>query len=271
MVLAVRKNHRSKFRDEELHFLYEFLAVFGNGTTAEELASCLGRRRETVQRAIIAGYQRHFPGVLEYDSRTRKTVLSRGAALKFCPTAPSAIAALAHADQIKANFEIDRSVFAIPVEDIGIVSDLFQEHDYDVLEADPFRCLFAALMRKQAVHLDYFAKTGRSSFSFSPHALVRTSFRLHFRGFSDTQDGRPGHYIDVIAERVARAEFLGSEVYTGPEGDADWKKKVRIMAELRNDLPLCLHHPHRSLGALHEGPAGHRARAEGEGRFAQGD
>lgn len=120
------------------------------------------------------------------------------------------------------------------------MSDLFQEHDYDVLEADPFRCLFAALMRKQAVHLDYFAKTGRSSFSFSPHALVRTSFRLHFRGFSDTQDGRPGHYIDVIAERVARAEFLGSEVYTGPKGDADWKKKVLVIAELRNDLPLAL-------------------------------
>ena len=129
--------------------------------------------------------------MLEYDSRTHKTELSKGAALKFCPTAPSAIAALAHADQIRANFDVDRSLFAAPVEDIGIVTDLFKEHDYDTLEGDPFRCLFAALMRKQAVHLDYFAKTGRSSFSFSPHALVRSSFRLHFRGFSDMQDGRP--------------------------------------------------------------------------------
>ena len=68
----------------------------------------------------------------------------------------------------------------------------------------------------------------------------RTPFRLHFRGFSDTNNGRPGHYIDVIAERVARAEFLGPEAYTGSEGDADWNIKVRVIAELRDDLPVPL-------------------------------
>ena len=49
--------------------------------------------------------------------------------------------------------------------------------------------------------------------------------------------GRPGHYIDIIPERVSCAEFLYADAYTGAEGDAEWKKKVRVIAELRDDLP----------------------------------
>ncbi len=139
-----------KNRDELPSFLYEFLAVFGDGTTAEELARCLNRSRESIQRDVIAAYQARFPGVLRYDKRTKKTRLSRGAALKFCPTTPSAIAALARADYIKSDFDIGPPLFGVSVEDVGIVSDLWQQ-DYDSLEADPFRSLFAALLRKQPV------------------------------------------------------------------------------------------------------------------------
>ena len=50
--------------------------------------------------------------------------------------------------------------------------------------------------------------------------------------------GRPGHYIDIIPERVSCAEFLYADAYTGAEGDAEWKKKVRVdRRTFRDDVP----------------------------------
>jgi hypothetical protein len=78
---------------------------------------------------------------------------------------------------------------------------------------------------------------GRRSMIFSPHTLVRTSFRLHFRGFADMADGRPGIYIDIIPDRVLRAGWLDSPSYVGASNDSDWHRKVRVVAYLREELP----------------------------------
>jgi hypothetical protein len=43
--------------------------------------------------------------------------------------------------------------------------------------------------------------------------------------------------LATILKPVAGAEFLEAEAHTGAEGDSDWKNKVRVIAELRNDLP----------------------------------
>jgi hypothetical protein len=221
-----------KYRDSRYNFLLEFLSFWGDGTTCNELASHLNLRRETVQREVISPYKEQFGGVLQYDKSLRKIRLAEGAALKFCPSDPAAIAAIAGAEGIIGEYSGSVSPFLVLVEDVGLVSDLCVEP-----EIEAFRCLFAALMRRKAVQLDYLAKTGRLSFSFSPHTLVRTSFRLHFRGYCDTRDGRPGIYIDIIPDRVLRAHELGREGYVDAAADADWHKKVRVAAYLRDDIP----------------------------------
>lgn len=238
------KNHKLKKFDKKRereegfgNFTFEFLAVFGDGTTADELAGYLGRERETVQRKIIGPYRKRYPGALEHDRHKRRTRLRRGEDLRFCPSLPSDIVTLAQAERIKAEYGVIASLPEVPVEDLGVVSDLLRTDGCDDLEADPFRCLFAGLVRRRAVGLDYSAKTGLSSFSFSPHVIVRSSFRRHFRGFADWRDGKPGRYIDVIAERVDHAALLDNETYTGEEGDIDWNTKVCVIAELRDDLP----------------------------------
>lgn len=217
-------------------FLFEFLTYWCGGTTGDEVARHLNMCRETVQRDVIGPYKQQFPGVLRYDRRTRKTRWNDGAAPKFCPADPVAIATVAHSEAIIAGSSGEVAPFDIPVEDVGLVSDLVSEPDVDA-----FRELFTALARRSAVQLDYLAKSGRRSFSFSPHTLVRTSFRLHFRGYRDAGDGRPGDYIDVIPDRILRTETLSCRDYVNAAADADWHRKVRVVASLLRDLPSTVH------------------------------
>jgi hypothetical protein len=142
------------------------------------------------------------------------------------------VTTVAAAEAVIASSSGTLPLFDVPVEDVGLAADV-------LVEADPvaFQSLFSALMRRAAVQLDYVAKSGRLSMTFSPHSLVRSSFRLHFRGFGQTTDGRPGIYIDIVPDRVLRADWLGGGSYVGASGDADWHKKVRIVASLRDDVP----------------------------------
>jgi hypothetical protein len=119
-----------------------------------------------------------------------------------------------------------------------------------------FRALFAALMRRSAVQLDYLAKSGRLSMSFSPHTLVRTSFRLHFRGYCDTNDGRPGIYIDIIPERVLEAFLpLDRSAYVDDSGDVEWRKTVRILLRFNEAVPQPIVAALRQEYGLHDGDA----------------
>ncbi len=214
-------------------FILEFLAFWGGWTTAGELATVLGIERETAQKTIINPFKREFPGALEYDEKSRRTFrLGDAQGLKFSPNTPTGVTAIAAAEAI-IKAACDAVPFIdVPVEDVGLVADILEDPDVSA-----FKTLFSALRHRVAVSLDYLSKAGRMAMRFSPHSLVRTSFRLHFRGYADTMDNRPGIYIDVVPERVLHAKCLDHSHYVGDRGDSDWHRRVHVEARLRDDLP----------------------------------
>lgn len=217
-------------------FVLEFLTFWVNGTTAEEVGGVLGMTREAVQRTVIGPYKKQFPGTIDYDRGRHRTKWLDSAALKVCPGDPAAVAAIAQSEALFARFADVIPLCDAPVEDVGLVTNLLLPPEVEP-DVEGFRALFAALVRRGAVQLDYLAKSGRLSMTFSPHSLVRTSFRLHFRGYCDMNDGRPGIYIDAIPDRVLHAFPPESAAYVSGDGDAEWRRKVRVIARLDNALP----------------------------------
>ncbi len=218
--------------NERAAFVLEFLTYWGGGATASEIAAVLNMARETVQRSVISTYKREFPGAITYNKAKRRTAWVESAAPRFCPSDPSAVAAIVQADAVFALSSGANPLFDAPIEDVGLVADFLVEPDVEA-----FRVLFSALMQRTAVQVDYLAKSGPLSMTFSPHTLVRTSFRLHFRGYCDTAEGRPGIYIDVVPDRVLRAVWLDKASYVDANADTAWCQKVRIVATLCEELP----------------------------------
>ena len=72
---------------------------------------------------------------------------------------------------------------------------------------DVFRTLLAACTRRQVVDLTYLAKTRSHSVLFSPHTLVVTTHRLHFRGYSHFEEQGERHWWDLVPSRVTRTEI----------------------------------------------------------------
>jgi hypothetical protein len=236
-------------------FAFEFLTYWGGGTTANELKEILGMSREAVQRTVIGAYQKQFPGAITYDRRKRRSKWGDSAALKLCPSEPAAILAIAQSEALTEEFAGVKSLCVARVEDVGLVTNLLIPMDVEP-DLTGFQALFAGLMRRSAVQLDYLAKRGRLSMIFSPHTLVRTSFRLHFRGYCcDINDVRPGIYIDVVPDRILRALPLDPSSYVDDSGDTEWRRTVRIVVQLHENLPETVIVALRREYSLHEGHA----------------
>ena len=108
----------------------------------------------------------------------------------------------------------DEPRFACPVFDMSAYGH--------VPDPDIFRFLLAACVRKRPVDVTYRSKTRTFITRFSPHTLVRTAHRMHFRGYSIIGDGRPGFYWDLRCPhaRVVKLEAPRDD-YVDLSGDIE--------------------------------------------------
>ena len=209
--------------------IFEFLAFWRGGVTAAELGSALGLTREAAQRSIVAQYKRDYPHTTL--RRWRRTHIDGDAnSLKTSPWRMLDAVNFTSAAQAFAEALGKESFLGVPVEDLANPLDI----DNDV---ERFRELYAAIARRRAVYLDYAAKGGRLQLVFSPHAVVRTPARLHFRGHSSRFGKRGGRYIDIVPGRIISLSPVSKDDYVGAADDVEWYKKVSIVAELNPELP----------------------------------
>lgn len=213
--------------------LLEFFAFWRDGITAGELAHVFGLTREQTQKNIVSPFQREFGGHAHYDRRARRIALDDDAeGLKLSPSNVVDAVNFFSAAQAFARAEGRDSP---PIPGWVPIEDLLQPVD-NVQEAGHFRLLYSAAARHRSVHLSYAAKSGHQEMTFSPHALVRTTSRPHFRGYAKYSLSDAGHYIDVIPGRVADAQPGTKIEYIGAHDDVDWHRRVTVEATLNPDL-----------------------------------
>jgi hypothetical protein len=115
-------------------------------------------------------------------------------------------------------------------------------------DPDIFRDLYRAMVNREAVSIDYRAKSGPMLMWFSPHSLVETSSRLHFRGNvswigrGDPDAPREAYsYRDIVPSRIALTQGFDADAYISSDGDLEWNTLEDLVFLLSSELPEPLH------------------------------
>jgi hypothetical protein len=202
------------------YFWLEFLTAWCGGTTVKNLGSVLKMSREAVQKTVIKSAG-HF--ALDKTAGLGLSFAGTISDIKYGPQKPShALNAITWDMTMNQCAGLDRQIH-LNFEDISsIVTDLGDnEH---------FRTLLSAMSSKRPIGLTYRSKKKEiSGFSFSPHSVVKTSFRTHFRGYARYEDGT-GKYIDLVPGRIVDAMGIDAD-YVGPARDSEWNTTVAVTIE----------------------------------------
>lgn len=107
------------------------------------------------------------------------------------------------------------------------------------------RTLGNAAAQKRVVQGVYVSKQGSAGVEFSPHTLVRTAHRVHWRGHAVFDDntgisGKTGDYVDLVPERFQSCSMIPTgkgEGYVPKDKDHDWNQMVNVCAHLNPGIP----------------------------------
>ncbi len=133
-------------------------------------------------------------------------------------------------------------------------------------DPDIFQALYRAQATRRAVLLDYHAKSGPHPMWFSPHSLIETTHRIHFRGHvdwlsppaEDRQAADGPSFYDIVPTRVAGIEGENADQYVSDELDHPWHERVDAVFMLSEALP----HDIRSTMIQEWGPHIHERNGE---------
>lgn len=215
-----------KLKMVDFKFL-EYLSFWQERLTGTRLAGLLGVERTHAHRAIIAPYMSMHGKTLKQRDR----VWAVSDPERDLPLyGPSSVEQLFRfLDGLEVLRDLPGEALGVPLEDVTI--DLPVEQNLAA-----FRTLYAAAAQRRAVRVLYRSRKREAEYLFSPHAVVRTTARPHFRGFMRGFEGRDGLFTDLVPARVIRAEAGEAQDYVGPEGDEEWARRIEVRLRLSPDL-----------------------------------
>src|SRR5262245_48320792 len=222
------------FQATRLRQLFEFLVFWGGGTTGSAMAHKAKLRRETILRDVCLVFTGRHVGkkAINYDPRAhlyRCTQAALFSDMRLAPRTPYAVLVGAESERLWAQARGEVPFFDLPVEDVLSQVAFTFPHER-------FQPFVEAILRRHAVSLHYRAKTGNMHALFSPHTIVKTSFRVHIRGHALWQDGY-SMFIDIVPGRVLEAEIDSQANYIGMQNDQAWNEFVDMDVRLCQDVP----------------------------------
>ena len=228
----------------DLEKIYEALLYWRGNLNATEFAYAVGRTRQRVQTQVITPFVQGRETDLQQE-RGRK----HGRTLLGRPTcAPADLWAFFDLLATERNWRRRERQGCSSLAGIDIV---------DLAPPEPAAAVVwmcrAAAHKRALVGRYLFKNHGVRSVCFSPHTMVRTPRRIHFRGhllvraLNETQDW---NYVDLVPGRFLDDGDLelDESIYRGAEGDLDWHEEIEIAFEINPALPqaayLALQHEH---------------------------
>ena len=214
--------------------IYEALLYWRGNVNASEVADAVGRSRQHVQTEVITPFaQGRKRDVLE--KRGRK----HGRTLVTQPTsAPNALWPFFNLLATECIWRRRERPGYSGLSNIDIV-DLAPP---EPAAAAVYVCR-AAAQKRTLVGRYLFKNHGVRAVRFSPHTMVRTPRRIHFRGhlLVHTADDilQDWGYVDLVPGRFLDDGDLElhESGYRGAENDRDWQEKIEIAFEINPALP----------------------------------
>lgn len=207
-----------KLKKIDFKFL-EYLAFWQDGLTGTRLADFLGVDRTHVHSAVMTPYMElHGEDLVQ----RRRVWVVREPERRRPRYGPATIEDLFRfLDGLQFLADLPGEELGVPLEDVTI--DLPVEQNLG-----SFRTLHAAAAQRREVRVLYRSRRREAEYLFSPHAVVRTTSRPHFRGFLRGFEGREGVFTDLVPARVISAELAEARTYVGDETDLAWHRRTTV-------------------------------------------
>ena len=237
----------------ELEKIYEALLYWRGNLNSSEFAEAVGKSRQHVQIDVIKPYVRRR-GAWDLDeTRGRKHGRTLQGQLTSAPDGLWTFFGLLTAER---NWRRRERLGCSSLAGIDIV-DLAPPE-----QASGTVWMCRACAQKRALDGRYlFRNHGDLPVRFSPHTMVRTPRRIHFRGHLlvfKRNGPEDWGYVDLVPGRFYGDDrrmledpdymILREFGYRGVEGDRDWQEEVEIIFEINPALPqkayLALQHEH---------------------------
>lgn len=205
--------------------------------TAGSLAQTVGLTRETLMKAILP--RLGDKGVVFLNQAGRGPLSGLGLRSDHIPLSCSGSVAEAIAIS-----QMPSSGRQEALEPLGfLVEDLAAIRPETKHFRRMCRILGNAAAQKRAIEGVYVGKQGASKVVFSPHALVRTVHRVHWRGYAEFDDSGKGGFVDLLPERFQGCSFAAERDDTGyvsGKEDIDWNTHVEVFGKLNHALPKAM-------------------------------
>lgn len=207
--------------------------------STQRLSDRLGVRREHLQRTLIPDYKTRNSRALQRQGRTYAEPPEGVAPLLVPEDSAELFNLLSANDQIR-----DRSL-AGRLRNAPIMDHCSTARTADVVamtssrpDVGKFRILYMACAQGKGLVLTYMSRRGAIELKFSPHTLVRTAWRLHFRGHAVGDQFKSGEtYIDLVPSRVLEV-LPDHHGYVSDKGDAQWHLRDDLTFILCDSLPV---------------------------------
>ena len=215
----------------------ETMLFWEGGFTVGHLSDRLGMRREHVQRSLIPNYRARNPRALQRESRAYANPPKDVVPL-LAPEDPADLFNLICAeDRIRDRCIASTRGEASPVGKHGPRTEDVVALTTSRPDTGMFRALHMACASKTSIVISYMSRRGPIELKFSPHTLVRTAWRLHFRGHAIGEELSGGEmYVDLVPSRVLEV-FTVARDYVSDKDDLDWHAREDLTFALSVDLP----------------------------------
>ena len=217
----------------DLEKIYEALAFWCGNVNAVEFADAVGRTRQYVQTEVITPFVQGRKGDL-HQKRGRKHGRTLLVHPRIAPGNLWDFFGLLSAERgwrrrIRPGFS---SFAGLDVVDLAPPA-----------LADTAVWVCRAAAQKRALVGSYlFKRHGVRSVCFSPHTMIRTPRRIHFRGHLVVEgptERQDWGYVDLVPGRFLDdgLQLLEEPDYKGAEGDQDWHEEIEIAFKINPELP----------------------------------
>jgi hypothetical protein len=214
---------------------YEALLFWSGRVTGSFFARVVGQSRSHVQTTVLSPFEESSGHRLRHEKiggARGKTLLGTPAFHHDASDLFDLLAALRVFGRKRPDAP-EGSIVGVDIAQVRLPADA---------ESVPISLLLRAASRHLAVQGVYlFKNKGAKTVEFSPHTLVRTPRRLHFRGHVVVReegvevdwgfrDLVPGRFLDL-------GEMPDGGAFRGSGSDKEWHDEVEVRASLNSDLP----------------------------------
>jgi hypothetical protein len=207
----------------------EYLALWEGALSAQRLGELVGLSREHAQRTLIGPYRQQMPGRLASAGRRPSQIKPDGTTTRWMPSDPGGFVAVLTGLRAIAGGALEAWPVGGAFESVPLICRA--NGDNEALVA-----LYRAMCQQRSIDLEYRAKRGPRSYRFSPHTLVDTSSRPHFRGYAADPMSETGHFIDLVPSRVLEPLGVGNGAYVSYESDSEWIRRVDLTFQVHENM-----------------------------------